>query len=96
MHTNVRFWCELNRSKQHYSAGALWRGPETILPLTANILDIALFPEHSGNVRPDWPLFQRFHSLAFCYGVKDILAHPFVCIPFRRTGLEWNGVASIR
>ena len=30
-----------NRSTQHYSAGALWHGIGTILPLSANILDIA-------------------------------------------------------
>ena len=33
-----------NRSTQHYSAGALWHGAGTILPLSANILDIATVP----------------------------------------------------
>ena len=33
-----------NRSTQHYSAGALWHGAGTILPLSANILDIASVP----------------------------------------------------
>jgi hypothetical protein len=33
-----------NRSAQHYSAGALWHGAGTILPLSANILEIASVP----------------------------------------------------
>jgi hypothetical protein len=65
-----------NRSTQHCSAGALWHGAGTILPLSANILDIASVPRSVGRRLPTLAAHPALPQLSFCFGVNHVLACP--------------------